>query len=84
LWEIEASTNDLVQAVSYPMPDTLRADAATYLDSVEDARAVFRRINPHFFIGERAVSTLFADIAVSLEEYGSPDLERPIARLNSS
>lgn len=64
-----------VSAGRYPALDALRADAATYLDSVADARAALRRIKPQFFVGGRAIAILLADIAVALEEYGSPDLE---------
>ena len=64
-----------VDAGNYPALDVLRADAATYLDSVADARAALRRIKPQFFVGGRAIAILLADIAVALEEYGSPQLE---------
>lgn len=64
-----------VEAGHYPALDALRADAATYLDSVADARTALRRIKPEFFIGGRAIANLLADVAMALEEYGSPDLE---------
>lgn len=64
-----------VNAGQYPKLDALRADAATYLDSMADARAALRRIKPEFFVGGSAVAVLLADIAVALEEYGSPELE---------
>jgi len=64
-----------VAAGQYPVLDGLRADAATYLDSVADARTALRRIKPEFFITGRAIAVLMADIALALEEYGSPDLE---------
>lgn len=59
----------------YPALDALRADAATYLDSVADARAALRRTRPQFFVGGRAIAILLGDIAIALEEYGSPALE---------
>jgi hypothetical protein len=64
-----------VGAGRYPALDALRADTATYLDSVADARAALRRIKPQFFVGGRAIAILLADIAVALKEYGSPDME---------
>jgi hypothetical protein len=64
-----------VEAGRYPALDALHADAATYLDSVADARAALRRIKPEFFIGGRSIAMLLADIAVALEEYGNPALE---------
>jgi hypothetical protein len=64
-----------VAADRYPTLDALRADAATYLDSVVDARTALRKIKPEFFISGRAIAILLADIAIALEEYGSPALE---------
>lgn len=64
-----------VNAGRYSALDALRADAATYLDRVADARAALRRIKPEFFMSGRAIAILVADIAIALEEYGSPDLE---------
>lgn len=64
-----------VDAGRYPALDALRADAATFLDSVEDARTALRRIKLQFFVGGRGIAILLADIAIALEEYGSPDLE---------
>jgi len=56
--------------------DTLRADAARYLDSVADAKAALRRIKPQFFLSGRAIAALFVDVFVALQEYGSPALEQ--------
>lgn len=64
-----------VDAGRYPALDMLRADAATYLDSVADARTALRRMKPEFLNGGRAIAILLADIAIALEEYGSPDLD---------
>lgn len=64
-----------VEAGQYRALDALRADAATYLDSVADARAALRRIKPQFFLDGHAIAIFLADIAVALEEYDSPDLE---------
>lgn len=64
-----------VDAGRFPVLDSLRADAATYLDSVADAGTALRRIKPEFFTGGRGIAHLMADIAIALEEYGSPDLE---------
>ncbi|WP_215763842.1 hypothetical protein [Gluconobacter sp. P1D12_c] len=64
-----------VDAGRYSALDALRVDAATYLDSVADARVALRRIKPQFFVGGRAIAILLADIAVALEEYDSPNLE---------
>lgn len=64
-----------VDAGQYPVLDALRGDAATYLDSVADARSALRKIRPQFFVSGRAIVILLADIAVVLEEYGSPNLE---------
>lgn len=63
------------EAGEHPALDALRGDAATYLDSVADARAALRKIKPQFFVGGRAIAVLLADIAVALEEYGSPELD---------
>lgn len=56
--------------------DALRADAAMYLDSVVDAKAALRRIRPQFFLSGRAIATLFVDVFIALQEYGSPALEQ--------
>ena len=63
-----------VESGQFEALDTLRADAATYLDSASDARAALRRIKPEFFAGGRAITTLFSDMSVAFEEYDTPEL----------
>lgn len=60
---------------AHPALDLMQADAATYLDSVTDARAALRRIKPTYFAGGRAIAILLGDVAAALEEYGNTDLE---------
>jgi hypothetical protein len=64
-----------VQKGDDPALDALRADAANYLDSPEDARVALRRIKSRFFLGGRAIAIALSDIATALHEYGNAELD---------
>jgi len=55
--------------------DVLRKDVDRYLDQPEDARDALRKIRPHFFASDRALTISICEIASALTEYENPDLD---------